>query len=69
MDVESDQNWPLKKRRKERKSCEIKEKKAHGEEHINHVGKTVPKVVTGEDCRYVKLNLIYNNLTLRMVFT
>lgn len=30
---------------------------------------TVPKVVTGEDCRYVKLNLIYNKLTVKTVFT
>lgn len=47
------ENWPLKRVRQERKSSVIKRKKVLGEEHVNHVGKSVPKVVVGEDCRYV----------------
>lgn len=45
--------WPKKRQKSVKKESIIRDKKVHGEEHVNHVGKMVRKRKTGEDCRYV----------------
>ena len=44
-------NWKLKRKRKEKKENIIKNKKARGEFHVNHVGKNVSERDTGLPCK------------------
>lgn len=50
MDIKSTP-WPCKRSRKVKKADVIKEKKVKGEEHVNHVGKLIPAVEVGPDCK------------------
>ncbi|CAG4917086.1 unnamed protein product [Colias eurytheme] len=52
--------WPRKRPRKVKKAEAIKEKKLKGEEHVNHVGKLIPAVEVGPDCKCERYKCFQN---------
>lgn len=53
MDNDSVQ-WVKKRKKKEKNEDVVKKKKVHGEEHVNHVGKSVAAKRVGNDCKFIK---------------